>query len=365
MVAPVTVLGITGVFLSPVFPALSSLLSFIASLGTWWIALVANRLGSLPQATLPWPNDFLGLALAVLMALAITVSVLSQRYKAFGIGLTLILIAGSGLGYLDNRIRVQHFTGQKPEMVNCDVGQGDALLVRSSSKTMLIDVGRDPDLIQKCLKANDVRTVDLLVLSHFDYDHVGGIGGLAEVEVGKVLISGFNDTREAVETVEEFFSQRSTALTVAYRGMTGDFGDGFWEIVSPTAMASEADNANDASIVLLLHLPSVQLLALGDIGSTAQERIQTQGLSAKLNEDKPLVLKISHHGSADQSIEFHQALRPEVSIISVGENSYGHPDEDLISQLKSMGSRVLRTDESGMIGIQSEPQLQVFATGKL
>ena len=365
MVAPVTVLGITGVFLSPVFPALSSLLSFIASLGTWWIALVANRLGSLPQATLPWPNDFLGLSLAVLMALAITVSVLSQRYKAIGLGLTVALISGAGLGYVDNQIRVQQFTNQKPQMVNCDVGQGDALLVRSITETMLIDVGRDPDLIQRCLKDNDVESLDLLVLSHFDYDHVGGITGLADVEVGKVLISGFNDTREAVETVEDFFSQRSTVLTVGYRGMTADFGNGFWEIVSPTAMASEADNANDASIVMLLHLPQVQLLALGDIGSSAQERIQTQGLSSRLSQEKPLVLKISHHGSADQSISFHQALRPEVSIISVGENSYGHPDQNLISQLKSMGSRVLRTDESGMIGIQSEPQLQVFATGKL
>jgi len=365
MVAPVTVLGITAVFLSPVFPAISSFLTLFASVGTWWIALVANRLGSLSQATLPWPNDFLGLALAVVMAIAITISVLSERHKLLGISISSILVLGSGLGYVDKQIRVEQFAKQSPQIVNCDVGQGDALLARSANQTMLIDVGRDEGLIAECLETNSVQSIDLLVLSHFDYDHVGGIEGLKGVEVKRLLVSGFNDQREAVNQVQDYFEGSPTQMSVGYRGMTGEFGEGYWEIISPTASAAEADNANDASIVLLLTLPTMQLLATGDIGAEAQERTLEQGLIGRLSRQSPLVLKISHHGSADQSGAFHRALQPEISIISVGENSYGHPDSNLIAQLNSLGSRVLRTDEDGMVGIQSDPQLQVFATGKL
>lgn len=365
MVAPVTVLGITAVFLSPFVPAVSSLLSFIASLGTWWIALVANRLGSLSQATLPWPNDFIGLSLAVLMALAITLSVLSRRHRILGLSTTSILVLGSVFGYAENQIRVQQFASESPEVVNCDVGQGDALLIRSQGQTMLIDVGRDAALISNCLRNNDVSKIDLLVLSHYDYDHVGGIDGLENVEIDKVLVSGFNDTRDAVSMVDSFLAKGLATVTTGYRGMTGDFGSGFWEVLSPTANAAGAQNANDASVVILLSLPSMQILALGDIGESAQESILNQGIIGRIDQTKPLVLKVSHHGSADQSIAFHQYLAPEVSIISVGENSYGHPDSRLISQLRSLGSKVLRTDQSGMIGIQSEPELEVFVTGKL
>ncbi len=365
MVAPVTVLGITAVFLSPFLPAVSSLLSFIASLGTWWIALVANRLGSLPQATLPWPNDFLGLSLAVLMALTITLSVLSRRHRMLGLSTTSIMVLGSVFGYAENQLRIQQFASQSPEIVNCDVGQGDALLIRSQGQTMLIDVGRDAALISKCLQDNEVSRIDLLVLSHYDYDHVGGIEGLESIEIEKVLVSGFDDTRDAVRMVDDFLAQGSTVVAAGYRGMTGDFGSGFWEIVSPTANAAGALNANDASLVMLLTLPNMQVLALGDIGEDIQERILNQGLIGRIDERKPLILKVSHHGSADQSLALHQNLAPEVSIISVGENSYGHPDPRLISQLRSLGSKVLRTDQSGMIGIQSEPELEVFATGKL
>jgi competence protein ComEC len=365
MVAPVTVLGITAVFLSPFLPAVSSLFSFIASLGTWWIALVANRLGSLPQATLPWPNDFLGLSLAVLMALTITLSVLSRRHRMLGLSTTSIMVLGSVFGYAENQLRIQQFASQSPEIVNCDVGQGDALMIRSQGQTMLIDVGRDAALISKCLQDNEVSRIDLLVLSHYDYDHVGGIEGLESIEIEKVLVSGFDDTRDAVSMVDEFLAEGSAIVATGYRGMTGDFGSGFWEIVSPTANAAGALNANDASLVMLLTLPNMQVLALGDIGEDIQERILNQGLIGRIDERKPLILKVSHHGSADQSLALHQNLAPEVSIISVGENSYGHPDPRLISQLRSLGSKVLRTDQSGMIGIQSEPELEVFATGKL
>jgi len=133
----------------------------------------------------------------------------------------------------------------------------------------------------------------------------------------------------------------------------------------PSPSAAEAENANDASVVMLVSLPAMQVLATGDIGKSAQERVLSTGILGRIDQRRPLILKISHHGSADQSERFHRALRPEISIISVGDNSYGHPDLDLISELRSLGSKVLRTDLDGMVGIQGSPSLKIFATGKL
>jgi len=365
MVAPVTVLGIMAVFLSPVLPWLSSLLSFVASFGTWWIALVANRLGALEQATLPWPNNFLGLSLAVLIALAITASVLSSRYRIVAISVIVLVFGGSVLGFAERQIRVQQFVNQRPEIVNCDVGQGDAMLIRSGPQTMLIDVGRDDQLLKRCLRENKVKRLDVLVLSHFDFDHVGGIEGLAGVEIGKVLVSGFDDQRRAVDQVTNFLRERGLEPQTGYRGMSDKFGQGFWEIISPSASASEASNANDASLVMLITLPKTQLLALGDLGGDFQDNLIQLGLEGRLDQQLPLILKASHHGSADQSERFHRLVDPEISVISVGENSYGHPDARFISLLRSIGSKVLRTDRQGMIGIQSGPELRVFATGRL
>jgi len=365
MVAPVTVLGITAVFLSPVLPWLSSALSFLASFGTWWIALVANRLGSIEQATLPWPNSLLGLALAALMAIAITASVLSSRYRTIAFAVVALLLGGSVLGFAERQIRVQQFASQRPEIVNCDVGQGDAMLIRSGKQTMLIDVGKDEQLLSRCLAENRVKRLDVLVLSHYDLDHVGGIEGLHGVEIGTVLVSGFNDQRRAVTQVADFLASRNLEPKTGYRGMSGNFGSGFWEVISPSASASEANNANDASLVILLTLSNTQLLALGDLGGDFQEMLIQQGLEGRLDSQLPLILKVSHHGSADQSDRFHRILDPEISIISVGENSYGHPDGRFISFLRSTGSMVLRTDQQRMVGIQTGSELRVFATGRL
>jgi Predicted hydrolase (metallo-beta-lactamase superfamily) len=203
------------------------------------------------------------------------------------------------------------------------------------------------------------------VLSHFDFDHVGGIEGLDGVEIGKVLVSGFDDQRRAVDQVANFLSERGIEPQTGYRGMSEKFGQGFWEVISPSASASEASNANDASLVMLITLPQTQLLAMGDLGGDFQEKLIQQGLEGRLNQQLPLILKASHHGSADQSERFHRVVDPEVSVISVGENTYGHPDARFISLLQSTGSKVFRTDQQGMIGIQSGPELRVFVTGRL
>jgi competence protein ComEC len=98
--------------------------------------------------------------------------------------------------------------------------------------------------------------------------------------------------------------------------------------------------------------PDYDLLLLGDLGESGQQRISSSVTGILGNSEKPLILKVSHHGSNDQSAALHERLRPELAVISVGEaNGFGHPGRELLQLLARSGSQVLRTDQHGSLGI--------------
>ena len=123
-------------------------------------------------------------------------------------------------------------------------------------------------------------------------------------------------------------------------------------ILGPSKEATEAKDSNDASVVMVFTGPEFDLLLLGDLGESGQQRIASAAKKILTPSTKPLILKVSHHGSNDQSADLHEALRPELSVISVGEtNGYGHPGKPLLGLLERSGSKVLRTDLHGSIAI--------------
>jgi competence protein ComEC len=98
--------------------------------------------------------------------------------------------------------------------------------------------------------------------------------------------------------------------------------------------------------------PDFDLLLLGDLGESGQQRISSSANQILGSSTKPLILKVSHHGSNDQFAALHESLRPELALISVGEgNGYGHPGSELLDLLARSGSQVLRTDSYGSIAI--------------
>jgi competence protein ComEC len=195
--------------------------------------------------------------------------------------------------------------------------------------------------------------VDLLVLTHFDFDHVGGIAGAVNSrEVSAAIVSGFPDDRPATKQALDLLAQRRVNVITAEPKISGLLGEFSWRIIAPSRSASEAKDSNDASIVMIFSGPNFDLLLLGDLGEPGQKRISSAVTQILSSSSKPLILKVSHHGSNDQSAELHETLRPEFAIISVGEgNGYGHPGKDLMSLLDRSGSQVLRTDLHGSIAI--------------
>ena len=355
MVAPVTVLGMIALVLTPIAPIFVGPISWLASLGTWIIEAIAIFFAEQPIAAFPWLTGIPAAILSILLIFATGTWLRAKSLPASKLGLaalTVIAVATISVPaaseILPNSWPVEDWT-----FVACDVGQGDALILRSLGRTAVVDVGRDSGPIDQCLKDLKIRTIDLLVLTHFDADHVGGLAGAMENRVIETaIISGFPDERPATAISKEMMLEAEVRIITANPKIAGILGEYSWEILSPSLEATEANDSNDASVVMIFSHPEFEILLLGDLGEIGQSRIGSKVLAKLGNRDKPLVLKVSHHGSNDQLASLHESLRAEIGIISVGkENGYGHPGAAVLKILKQSGTQVLRTDELGSIAL--------------
>ena len=221
----------------------------------------------------------------------------------------------------------------------CDVGQGDALVVRSAGAVMLIDTGPEPEPLRTCLDRLGVARADLLVLTHFDADHTGG----AEAVAGRVglVLHGPEDERTAavLASLGDPAHQRVVA------GQTGVLGDAGYAVRWPTADAP-FEPGNDASVVIDVGGGGVpRSLLLGDLSEQSQ---------AAMLRDRPLeadydIVKVAHHGSADQLFDLYRDASPALALVTVGENDYGHPRDEILDVLTSSGASIARTDRSGLV----------------
>jgi competence protein ComEC len=369
VVAPVTVLGILALILAYPLPVLSSAVSYVASLGTWWITLVATEVSGWPAARVHFVAGPVGVALAsliVLLSLGLYQKRLSKYRTGIAASLVGIMLFSASWSSAD-QIRFQVFDGEW-DVVNCDVGQGDALVVRSQGVVALIDVGREPEPIDKCLDNLQVTKIDLLVITHFDADHAGGIyGALNNRYVKTAIISGFADDRPLVSLVETALAQSKVEVLTGFAGMGGKLGQLKWRVLAPTAKATETKDSNDASVIVSFTGAGYGLLALGDLGGVGQTRLM-RNAGGVLNElsGMPLLLKVAHHGSADQSTELFRLLSADIAIFSVGQNPYGHPTKKALDQAALSGSRIVRTDQLGSIALRFQEQAwSISGAGKL
>lgn len=354
LVAPVTILGLSACLISPVFPGLAATISWVASCLSWVIGQIASKFSALPATTLDWPSGWLGqaFAVAILASVVVWLRFKTQRMRATGAAVSLLslaIITGSSTAGI---VQSNSWMSGYWDVVSCDVGQGDATVIRSNSLVALIDVGRDDRSIDECLSQLGTKTIDLLVLSHFDLDHVGGLSGAISGRlVGKVLISDFEDDRPAVAKALSQLRKQSITPIEAFKGVAGQLGQLSWRVLNPRKGGYEAEDSNDGSLAMQFVGPDFDVLALADLGERGQMRIASE-IGSSDSTAKPLILKVSHHGSADQFAEFHESLAPDIALISVGKsNSYGHPTTRTLSLLTRVGSTILRTDQLGSIAL--------------
>jgi competence protein ComEC len=369
LVAPVTVIGIVAVVLTPIVPLLVGPLTWLASTGTFVIEIVAVFFAGLPVAYFPWATGTLATALSIGIILMVSAWLRSDqpRLRQVSISGLVIVVAASLSVPAASEVLGDAWPIQNWQLVACDVGQGDGFVVRSLNRVAVIDVGRDEQLINSCLTELGVTKIDLLVLTHFDFDHVGGLSGaLGGRSISNAIISGFPDDRPATADSLDQLKEGGANLIIADPTISGTLGEFSWRVLAPSKKASEAKDSNDASVTMIFSSENLDMLFLGDLGQSGQERIQKAVAKVLQKSEKPLLLKVSHHGSNDQSASFHNQLEPDLAIISVGtQNGYGHPGKGLLEILRQSGAQVLRTDLLGAISVGlSQNSLSWSATGR-
>ncbi len=242
-----------------------------------------------------------------------------------------------------------------------DVGQGDAILIRTpSGQNILIDGGPDPQAI--CLQlGNELpfweREIDLVILTHPHGDHLTGlVEVLSRYRVGQVLepnLLGLEDFAGSplYEEWQRLIEERGIEHTFAQAGQWIDLGDGIRLLVlHPQAdlLTGTASDIDNNGIVLRLEYGDISFLLTADIQVEAEDYLFLHGV-----ELGSTVLKVAHHGSATSTCpDFLAAANPGVAVISVGaDNPWGHPSQDVVARLVHMVGEdmVYLTSESGTI----------------
>jgi competence protein ComEC len=226
-----------------------------------------------------------------------------------------------------------------PTVVFLDVGQGDAvLLLDPSGAVALVDGGRDPTVLAEGLRRHGIDGVDLVVTSHGDADHVGGLDGVFDrYEIGRLWVPAHQPSSELLHDVVASAGRHAVAVDEVAAGLHAQLGEFELEVFGPQRRYAEA---NDGSIVLLVQARGVAVLLPGDIGRVAQ---------AEMPSLRPDVLLVPHHGADTTDLEWLRRTAGDLAVISVGLNSYGHPDPDVVDTLRAVPAVVRMTRREGDI----------------
>jgi competence protein ComEC len=303
----------------------------------------------LPGARSPWPTGIPGIVLLIAVSVAAVVLLLGTgppRLRAVARSVAVVAF----IGYLATLAGTRLVTdlGRPPDwqFALCDVGQGDATVIRSDGVVALVDTGPEPAPLAACLDDLGIDRIQLLVLTHDHLDHVGGIPAVVG-RVDRVLIAPQSDPDDAA--IGGALAAAGAEVDQVSRGERGVLGDLSWEVMWPGPGGVEPGNAT--SMVLAVKPTGdcvrgcLSAMLLGDIGEESQNRLLG---SARLGHVD--VVKVAHHGSADQTAELYTVLHATVGLIGVGaDNDYGHPNDSLLGILAAVGTTVERSDLDGLV----------------
>jgi beta-lactamase superfamily II metal-dependent hydrolase len=233
------------------------------------------------------------------------------------------------------------------------VGQGDSILIETSdSKHILIDAGPESadTTVISYLHARSVTTLDALIATHPDADHIGGADEvLAAFQVLRVYHPGFVTNTIAYGNFIAAVNAEGCPVYTDAQLNPGDMlplsSSVSFQVL---AIDSNAPDSNSASIVLKMSYGTVDFIFEGDAPASVESQI-IANLAFSLNID---ILKVSHHGSSSATSDaWLTATSPAIGVISVGTNSYGHPAADTLARLSVHGVQIYRTDLNGSVVI--------------
>ncbi len=244
----------------------------------------------------------------------------------------------------------------KYEIIFVDVGQGDCIHIRTpEGRNILIDGGGSPEgssydvgkkVLLPYLLKNGVNQIDLAIISHLDADHYKGILSIMDdIKIQRTALYKGNCKLEVMERILKTCEKNNSMITYLKKNDKINIQkEIFFKVLHPEEnYQNETENNN--SLVLLLDYQGHRILLTGDIEEAA-ESILVKGN----NDLKSEILKVPHHGSHSSSTEaLIKKVKPEAAVISVGNNSFGHPAREVIKRYQDQNIRVLRTDKNGAV----------------
>ena len=365
LVAPATLAGVATALVASLAPTPGSWLAWVAALPAWLIARIARWAETVPGGTLPWPDGPPGAVLLAALALAVILAGPWLRWLARTRPTPVAMVGAVtvAVGW-----PVAPLTWPPPDwrVVVCDVGQGDGIVIATGpGRAVVVDAGPDPGAMASCLRRLDVERLDAVLLSHFDADHVSGLGRILQGwPVTEILVSPVLEPAHGAREVAGLAREHRIPIQALWAGDHLEW-DGVQATVWWPARAIHSGSlSNNASVVLAVESGGrpgpggdgdrLRVLLLGDIEREAGRAILTalrrqpqwQAFAADID-----LVKTPHHGSANLDEDLVRAVPAPLAAVSVGENDFGHPAADHLRLFTQTGAIVLRTDVHGDIAL--------------
>ncbi len=358
LVAPATVAGVAAALASLGWARGAELVAWAGVVPTTGIAEVARLCARVPGGTMPWPDGPPGAVLLAVLLVgvlltgrAVVAAARAHPVRAYtGAAVVVALLVPT---------RVVTWPPAGWRVVVCDVGQGDAVVLRSGpGRAVLVDAGPDPRVVDGCLDRLRVDTLDAVVLTHFHADHVDGLSGaVAGRTVRQVLTTPVREPADGAAAVDRVAAAHAVPVAVLHAGDRLVLGELDALVWAPTRRIGGGSVPNNASVVLAARTGAVDALLLGDV-----EREAAHDLLLRIRREPSMaaaaggfeVVKTPHHGSANLDDDLMAVVRAPVGVVSVGrDNDYGHPTAAHLALLRRLGYAVYRTDQRGDVAVVS------------
>lgn len=235
-----------------------------------------------------------------------------------------------------------------------DVGQGASqLLISPSGRTMLIDGGNNnmEQSMLNYLKQYGVERIDLVIGTHPDADHIGGLDRVIDNhEIGAIYMPKIQANTKTFESLLESIRNKGLKVKTAQAGLELAWDDQVQ--VTMLAPVERIDDSNNMSAVIKVSYGRTSFLLTGDAERESEKAMMSSGEDLQAD-----VLLVGHHGSkSSTSLSFLKQVAPKYAVIQVGDNSYGHPKQEILNRLSKQGIQVYRNDLQGTIEIVSDGQ---------
>ena len=337
--------GLTVAVLGVFLPAVAGILAWAAALPVWYLQWVSAALAGLPFASVSMHSVYLTLWMALVYGLIFLW--LLWRGPRGRVVVPVCLSTSTLCGAL--MLQAAVLTGGSLSVSVLDVGQGLSVALYSKGQTALIDCGGYDagNTAADHFQAMGLSHIDLVILTHYHDDHAAGIPQLLErMDVGLLILPDVEPDSSLRAEIEEKARAAGVEILMVTDGATARLGETELTIYPPLG----SGDSNEEGLSVLGSTGTFDFLVTGDMDTVVEGRLVKYG---GLPDTELLV--VGHHGSRyAASEELLQAIQPELAVISVGYNTYGHPAEETLGRLARYGCEIYRTDWSGTVTITAK-----------